>query len=69
MIEDIGIEYWHTSLYHYDGVSEWLRNDRRFGRWCGKELFGNEVEPPFCQGELHPQHTFANDYPKGEPFQ
>lgn len=63
-IETIGVEYWYDSLYRYDGVSEWMRDGRRFGRWCEKELFGNEVEPPHCLGELHPQATMANDYRK-----
>ena len=53
----IGLQYWYDEHYHYDGVSEWHIDDLRYGRWCGKELFGNEVEPPFCQGELHPQAT------------
>lgn len=51
------VEYDYTSLFRYDGVSEVHCRHGRFGRWCGLELFGNEVEPPFCKGQLHPQQT------------
>ena len=51
----LGVEYWWGSAWHYDGVSEWRCSHGRFGRWCGKQLIENEVEPPFCKGEVHPQ--------------
>jgi hypothetical protein len=51
----VGVEYWYDSPYRYDGVSEWQCEHGRFGRWCGQELIGNEVEPRFCKGEIHPQ--------------
>lgn len=53
----VGVEYWHNSSYRYDGVSEWRCEHGRFGRWCGIELFGNEVEPPWCEGGVHPQEV------------
>lgn len=50
------VEYWYGSRYRYDGVSEHqcLKCGKRWGRWCGKELKSNEVEPPYCKGEEHP---------------
>lgn len=50
-----GVQYGYWSNFHYDGVSEWHCVHGRFGRWCGRKLEGNEVEPPFCKGEIHPQ--------------
>jgi len=51
-----GLEYWYDHPFRYDGVSEWCCPHGRVGRWCGQELHGNEVEPRFCKGEIHPQH-------------
>lgn len=43
----IGVEYSYDSSEHYDGVSEWrcLYCGRREGRWSGKVLTGDEIEP------------------------
>lgn len=48
----IGIEYAYGSPCHYDGVSEWLCPDcrTRVGRWTGRVLTGDMVEPPFGRG-------------------
>ena len=51
------VEYSYGSPHRYDGVSEYAceNNDYRIGRWCGKELSHQEVEPRFCEGtEPHP---------------
>jgi uncharacterized membrane protein YgcG len=54
----IGVQYGYGGApYHYDGISEFQcsKCDRREGRWCGKELVGDEVEPPYCKGTEHPE--------------
>ena len=45
----IGVEYSYTEPHHYDGVSEWKcdRCGSRTGRWSGKQLTGDETEPPY----------------------
>jgi hypothetical protein len=42
----VGVEYGHPHPEQYDGISEWICTEchRRFGRWSGKELFGDEYE-------------------------
>lgn len=44
----IGIQYADDHPYSYDGVSEWMCSKcwRRWGRWSGKELTGDESEKP-----------------------
>lgn len=45
----IGIEYAYGSEYRYDGVSEWYCDKCKYreGRWTGKELKGDDLEPPY----------------------
>lgn len=45
----IGVEYGYDSPERYDGVSEWRCPDcgRREGRWSGKVLQDDELEPRF----------------------
>lgn len=45
----VGVQYTHDSPQHYDGVSEWLcpACDARWGRWSGRRLRANELEPRF----------------------
>lgn len=45
----IGVEYCYASENYYDGVSEWMCNQcqRRWGRWSGRELAGDEEELRF----------------------
>ena len=47
----IGMEY-ADGDYRYDGISEYDCQDcgSRFGRWSGKELIGDDREPPY--GEM-----------------
>jgi len=44
----IGIEYRYTE-HDYDGISEKRCSvcGKRFGRWTGKELKGDELEPVY----------------------
>jgi len=53
--EIILIEYSWDHLKHYDGISEiWCKTeDKKFGRWCNKELAKGESENVFCKGESH----------------
>ena len=55
----IMVEYGLMDKHHYDGVSEIDCLDKkcgyREGRFCGKELGANEVEPRFHAGEKHPK--------------
>lgn len=64
--ELIGFQYFFDSKFHYDGVSEWLcptdvkddytKSHYREGRFCGKELKDNEMEPKDCLCEFgHPR--------------
>lgn len=41
-----GVEYDGIHPQHYDGISEWAceKCHRRWGRWTGKELMGEEFE-------------------------
>jgi hypothetical protein len=43
------VEYGYDDPYRYDGISEYkcLGCMRRWGRWTGKELKGEEQEPPY----------------------
>lgn len=43
----IGVQYAWDHPEHYDGVSEWMciACELRIGRWSGRELGQNEVEP------------------------
>jgi hypothetical protein len=54
-----GVQYGRTgdTPYHYDGISEYhcTTCEKRIGRWCGKKLAEDEVEPPFCEGGDHPR--------------
>ena len=59
----ISVEYGYFSKYHHDGISEYNCSNTladkptctfRQGRFCGKQLAPNEIEPPFCKGESHP---------------
>ena len=45
----IGIEYGGGSPYRYDGISEWMckKCKVRIGRWTGKVLKSEELEPPY----------------------
>lgn len=45
----VGVQYQGGSPEAYDGVSEWLHPPcgRREGRWTGKRLRGDDVEPRF----------------------
>lgn len=51
----IMVEYAWDNPRHYDGVSEIDCNNcyKRFGRWCGKELFDGGEENVHCKGESH----------------
>lgn len=51
----IMVEYEPMSMKHYDGISEIECKDchKRFGRWCGEELFDGEEENIHCEGESH----------------
>jgi hypothetical protein len=54
-----GLEYGYDNPEHYDGVSEWICTKGaddgswhfRLGRWTGRLLKKNELEPPY--GESH----------------
>lgn len=52
-----GVEYDGMSKFHYDGISEWAcpQGHVRIGRWCQKELHGDELEPVDCKGVGHPR--------------
>lgn len=43
------VEYCYGCKDYYDGISEARCNDcsRRYGRWSGQELTGDETESPF----------------------
>lgn len=53
----IGGEYWYGSPARYDGVSEWWCSPAakgcglRIGRWTGKVLKDEELEPRLGEGE------------------
>lgn len=50
----VGIKY--HGKFAVNGVSEFVCNNcgRREGRFCGKELIGDEIEPIGCDGKAHP---------------
>lgn len=52
-------EYVFGSPYHYDGVSEYRCTNEncsyRIGRWCKEPLESQEIEPRFCNGDVHPK--------------
>ena len=51
----IAVEYAYGNPKYYDGISEIDCHDceKRYGRWCGKELGKEEAENVFCRGESH----------------
>lgn len=59
------VEYSHDSPEHYDGVSEYACEGNftepktcnwRIGRWCGKQLNENEIEPRYHKSGAHSVH-------------
>ena len=51
----IGVEYHWNMPEHYDGISEWNCTgcNRRWGRWSGTELKGEEREGRYGQVKGH----------------
>lgn len=59
----LAVEYGPMQKYRYDGVSEWWCQDcgTRYGRFCGEQLTGHEVEPVYCKGGPHPSIIIINE--------
>ena len=55
---EVWVEYQRFDHDHYDGVSEFMCTNcnRRWGRWTGKELFGEEREPRYVR-----KNTYKKD--------
>lgn len=51
--DTLGREYQLTPC-DYDGISEWecLTCHRRWGRWSGRELVADQLEPRYGIGDL-----------------
>jgi hypothetical protein len=54
-----GVEYAYGHPERYDGISEWECKvcGLRLGRWTGRRLAGNQIEPRFGRGDRPVEFT------------